>query len=369
MRTAVLHDLLIAERSAILAQCEEKVLRFGGALAAHPPALGWAVFYDDLVQKLDQPGEFTAILVTPSSSTSSYTNEFVAHGYTVSEVVHSYGILSQSISDLAEKAAYVLSPGEYAQLNLSLGNVIAEAVTAYDKEMSAVRDLRESQRLGMLAHELRNSLQAATISLDMISSGSTGTNSNTSDSLQKNLQRMGELIDTTLTEVRMRIEPEVHLVDVPLINVISEIATTAGFVARTKGIKLVIHGHYDLVIHADRQLVISALSNIVQNALKYSHDRATVTIRAVRNDEKVTIEVSDQCGGLPPGAADKMFKPFTQYSSDRSGIGLGLAISYNAIKRCKGDLSVRDMPGKGCVFVVELPAGKVEALGFLAPPR
>jgi signal transduction histidine kinase len=368
MRTPVLHDLLVLERSAVLSSCEEKVMHFGGALAAHPPSLGWAMFYDDFIEVLEKPFEFGARSVSPNPSRSVSHADFVVHGYTISEVVQSYGIISQSITQLAQAADYLLSPEEHAQLNMSLGAVIAEAATEFESAMTSARETRESQRLGTLAHELRNSLQAATISLEMIGAGATGANSNTSTALERNLHDMGRLIDTTLTEVRMRTEKESELADVLLIDVISEIATTAGFVARTKNILLVVQGHYDLVVYADRQLLLSALSNIVQNALKYSAAGSTVSIHAVRKVNYIRIEVADQCGGLPADTLENMFRPFTQCSTDRTGIGLGLSISHQAIKRCNGELTVMDVPGVGCIFTVQLPIGKSESLGVLAPP-
>ena len=71
--------------------------------------------------------------------------------------------------------------------------------------------------------------------------------------------------------------------------------------------------------------------------------------------ELVLIEVKDQCGGLPPGSAEIMFKPFTQRSDDKSGLGLGLSIARQSIEADAGTLSVRDMPGTGCVFTISLP--------------
>ncbi len=374
MRTLVLHNLLVDERTAILARCEEKVLRFSGALAAHPPAQGWSVFYDDVVKLFDVPGDFSAtsvsrspLLMNVAELKHAHASGPVASGYTLAEVVFSYGIISEAIAELAEKAEYVLSATEHTQVNRLLDNVIATAVSVFEGDLNRVRDLSEAQRIGTLAHELRNSLQSATISLEMIGSGSYGANSNTSDALQQSLQRMGELIDKTLTEVRLRVEPVVHLVDIALVEVISEIAVTAGFVARKKGISLVIQGQYDLVVHADRQLLLAALSNLLQNAIKYSAANSTVRIVAQRHDDTVTIDVEDHCGGLPPGIAEEMFKPFVQRSSDRTGIGLGLTISRKAIESCNGQLRVRDIPGEGCVFTVELPAGGHDALGLIAP--
>ena len=110
-----------------------------------------------------------------------------------------------------------------------------------------------------------------------------------------------------------------------------------------------------LQIVADERLLDSALSNLVRNAVKFSAPGATVHLRAKQSVERVVLEVEDQCGGLPEGAVEKMFSPFVQLGQDRSGFGLGLAISKRAAELHKGDLRVHDVPGHGCVFVLDLP--------------
>jgi signal transduction histidine kinase len=65
--------------------------------------------------------------------------------------------------------------------------------------------------------------------------------------------------------------------------------------------------------------------------------------------------VEDECGGLPPGTAETLFRPFEQRGTNRAGLGLGLSISRQAVEADGGKISVRDIPGKGCVFRVEMP--------------
>ena len=76
--------------------------------------------------------------------------------------------------------------------------------------------------------------------------------------------------------------------------------------------------------------------------------------------DRVVIEVEDSCGGLPPGRAEELFSPFVQTASDRTGLGLGLTIARRAAVRLGGQLTVQDLPGKGCVFTLDLPVN-VEA--------
>ena len=71
--------------------------------------------------------------------------------------------------------------------------------------------------------------------------------------------------------------------------------------------------------------------------------------------DRVLIEVEDECGGLPPGTQQRIFRPFEQGSADRSGLGLGLSLSRHGVQAFGGNLYVRDRPGKGCIFTIDLP--------------
>ena len=71
--------------------------------------------------------------------------------------------------------------------------------------------------------------------------------------------------------------------------------------------------------------------------------------------DRIRIDVEDNCGGLPSGDAEKLFLPFMQSGEDKSGVGLGLSICRRCVEANNGVLSVRDLPGSGCVFTIDLP--------------
>jgi signal transduction histidine kinase len=70
----------------------------------------------------------------------------------------------------------------------------------------------------------------------------------------------------------------------------------------------------------------------------------------------VNIEVADHCGGLPPGKAEELFLPLVQRDENRSGFGMGLAIALHTAEAHRGTVKVRDVPGTGWVFTIDLPA-------------
>jgi signal transduction histidine kinase len=110
----------------------------------------------------------------------------------------------------------------------------------------------------------------------------------------------------------------------------------------------------------NRDHLLAALVNLLQNAFKFTHPNTQVTLHAYAVGDRVIIDVHDHCGGLPEGFADKMFKPFTQGGVDRRGLGLGLSIARKSVEADGGKLTVRDVPGEGCVFTIDLPRHMVQ---------
>jgi signal transduction histidine kinase len=88
---------------------------------------------------------------------------------------------------------------------------------------------------------------------------------------------------------------------------------------------------------------------------KFTKHRTEVQLRAQVHEDRVLIAVEDRCGGLPARAVETMFLPFAQSGDDRSGLGLGLDISRRSVEANGGVLTVRDIPGTGCIFTIDMP--------------
>ena len=98
------------------------------------------------------------------------------------------------------------------------------------------------------------------------------------------------------------------------------------------------------------------MSNLLQNAIKFTKSGGLVMLRARSEKRDVVIEVEDQRDRLAPGKIEELVDRYVQRGNDQCGLGLGLAITREAVDAQGGKLLARDLPGKGCVFVVRLPA-------------
>lgn len=166
---------------------------------------------------------------------------------------------------------------------------------------------------------------------------------------------MKMLIDSALLNVRLKMEPLPHLEWLPVLDIISDVEMTSAAEARQHVITVKIDIDPKLSVFADRQHFTSALANLTQNAVKFSHPGGKVIIRAFLKDRRAKIEVEDECGGLPEAKMKALFTPFEQMDKNKSGLGLGLSISRRAIELSDGEISARNLPGKGCIFTIDLP--------------
>jgi signal transduction histidine kinase len=219
-----------------------------------------------------------------------------------------------------------------------------------------------NERLGFFAHDLRNLLCTATLALSIIKEGNVGLAGATGGVLDRALLGLANLIDRSLAEVRVAAGMQVQHRLFSLADFIAEIKLSATLEAQARQCSLVV-SRIDplLAVDADRDLLLSATGNLLQNAFKFSHARSEISLNAYAVADRILIDVEDRCGGLPAGAAERMFAPFVQVGTDTSGLGLGLSISRRSVEANDGILSVRNVPGSGCVFTIHLPRYSLQA--------
>ncbi len=313
---------------------------------------GIPIFMEQLVATLN--GENTDDDALAATATA-YGRRLFELGFTASELVHGYGSVCAVVTKLARERGFEVTTRDFEIFNRTLDVAIAESVTGHEHERTADATEKENERIGALAHELRNTLSAAVMSFAVIKKGTVGLGGQTAEVLDRSLTRMGSLIDRSLAEVRLQTDPTPAPERFRLADALDQIGATVRREIDDRDLDFVVEIDGELEVETDRQFLMSALSNLVQNALKYTGVGGHVSVRGRCTDNRLVIEVHDECGGLPPGKIDELFRPFVRGTHQHPGVGLGLSIAMRAIKAVNGEIRVRDLPGKGCIFIVEVP--------------
>ncbi|HYO97794.1 MAG TPA: HAMP domain-containing sensor histidine kinase [Polyangiaceae bacterium] len=318
---------------------------------------GIPVFLDQLVDALHLAESSGVIAHEEIAKTAGlHGHDLFRMGLSIAQVVHDYGDVCQTVTELATRQNARIPGDEFQTLNLCLDDAIAGAVTEYARQRERTIVDEGAERLGILAHELRNLLNSAMLSFDSIKRGRVSLGGSTALIHGRSLLGLRDLIDRSLAEVRLDAGVE-HVERISVAEFIEEIEIGAVLQAQARGLHLaVIAVDRALTIEGDRPLLVATVSNLLQNAFKFTTRKdghVSLTTRATA--DRVYFDIEDECGGLPPGKAEDLFRPFEQRGSDRRGLGLGLAICLRAAKANGGELHVRDLPGKGCVFTLDLP--------------
>jgi signal transduction histidine kinase len=274
-------------------------------------------------------------------------------------VVHDYGDVCQSITELALEINAPVSTDDFRRLNRCLDDAIAGAVTEYGRgQYQSTLDeetARRSDRLGFLAHELRGLINTGIFAFEVLKTGNVGVAGSTGTILHRSLLDMRTLIGRSLAEVRLT-QGVQNREPFLVAALIQELVPAATLEANALGITLTVMPIEDgVTIEADRQVLSAVMGNLLHNAFKFTRPRTTVTIRVGASAERVLIEIEDECGGLPDGDVNDLFRPFEQRSTDRTGLGLGLAFSRWGVEANHGRIYAHSLPGRGCVFTVDLP--------------
>lgn len=127
-----------------------------------------------------------------------------------------------------------------------------------------------------------------------------------------------------------------------------------------KGQHLAVDVPQDILIRGDSDAVERVVTNLLDNAVKYTPEGGRITVAAERRGERVLIRVSDTGIGIPPEHLDRIFERFYRVDKGRSrelgGTGLGLSIVKHLVEAHGGTVSVESVVGEGSVFTVDLPA-------------
>jgi signal transduction histidine kinase len=225
----------------------------------------------------------------------------------------------------------------------------------------------KSSFVSSVSHELRTPLVAIDKSLSLILSKATGPISENQEQFlniaERNLKRLTRLIDdlldlSKLEAGKMEIKPVPTLIE----KVVNDAADSLDNWAKTKSIKIekkIQEALPEINIDSDR--VIQVLTNLIGNAIKFTPNGGTITVKVILRKENGTIEVSvtDTGIGIAKENFNKIFDRFYQVgervSTDISGTGIGLVVVKELVELHGGKIWVESEKGQGATFTFTLP--------------
>lgn len=184
METVPLYDFIETNRNELIRRCNENVLeRSGSAARETEDDHGVPLFLEQLCAELRHGPSKTRDI---RESALAHGHDLLLQEFTISEVVHNYGDICQSVTDLAVELEAPISTEDFRTLNRCLDDAIAGAVTQFAREEDATRQ-GESHKLGHLAN-------AAIAAFEVLRTGQVGVGGSTGEVIHRNLTALRDAL-------------------------------------------------------------------------------------------------------------------------------------------------------------------------------
>ena len=253
-----------------------------------------------------------------------------------------------------------------SEMAICLENIKSNA----EKNEAIIKVKKEQFRSDLLksiSHDLRTPLTSIYGNADVLLNDSGNLKDDKKIVLYKNIyddslwliNLVENLLSITCIEdgnVKLRIEPEV------IEDVIDESLSNVSKNKDNHKIKVNISDDF-LMADMDARLIVQVLINLINNAIKYTEDDSTISIKAYQIEDYVYIEVCDNGSGIEDKDKDKIFEKFYTVNhsivDSKKSMGLGLALCKSIVEAHGGVISVKDNHPTGAIFTFSLPATKI----------
>ncbi len=242
---------------------------------------------------------------------------------------------------------------------------LGEMITVFNETLGRLDDSFKALKrfTADASHELRTPLTALRTvgEVGLRERGDVRALSETIGSMLEEAQRLEDLVDFMLQLARLENDqPLVSQAELDVDHVLSTVLENLLPIAEQKQQRITSMVQPGLRSSGDERLLRVALMNILHNALRYSPEQSTITLKAARRQDEIVIAVADQGPGIDADEQEKIFERFYRIDKARSrtvgSAGLGLAIAKLSIERLGGSVELDSERGKGSEFRLILPA-------------
>ena len=231
------------------------------------------------------------------------------------------------------------------------------------QDVTRLRQIQNTRRefVSNVSHELRTPLTSIKATVETLERGAIYDTEVARDFLSRihdDVRRMTSMVDELLElSILQSGQMPMHLAPVELAQIAEKVVERFRIYADSKGVRLLTFIPQELpYVMADAGKLDQILTNLVENALKFTPESGQVSLSAKAIESEVEIEVADTGIGIPREDLPHIFERF--YKVDRSrrniGVGLGLAITRHLIQAHGGDIAVSSVEGEGSVFTFNL---------------
>jgi signal transduction histidine kinase len=245
------------------------------------------------------------------------------------------------------------------------GAPLCLAVTARDVTRVKEYEKLKSDMLSLMSHELRTPITSINGFAELLAADESLPQEAREflSIINQESQRLTRMISTFLSVSRLEQKDRQEVLMSPLMldDVMRETITNLQPVAKRKRIRLVERDGAKLPpVAADRGLITRAVANLVDNAIRYSPERTTVTLSTALEADAVRLTVEDRGYGIPPEEQPRVWEKFYRVAGDgrvkaEESTGLGLSFVREVIEQHGGQVFLESEAGRGSKFSFTLP--------------